>query len=54
MINIIMTLVLLVILGAAIGYIVKNSKKGVKCIGCPYAKGCTNTKPCGSAKNTAK
>lgn len=25
---------------AAIIYLIRQKKKGVKCIGCPYAKGC--------------
>ena len=32
--------ILLVIVGAAIFYIVKAKKKGIKCIGCPAAGQC--------------
>ena len=32
--------VLVLILGAAIGYIVRQKKKGAKCIGCPHAQTC--------------
>ena len=51
MINVIGGLVLAAILAAAITYIVKQRKKGVKCIGCPDA-GCCSPKngscSCGS------
>lgn len=40
MINVIGGLVLAAILAAAITYIVKQRKKGVKCIGCPDAGSC--------------
>ncbi len=33
--------VVLVIVGLAVWYIVKEKKKGTKCIGCPYAKQCS-------------
>ncbi len=38
--NYIIIAVLVVIIGAIIGYLVKKKKQGVKCIGCPYAKQC--------------
>lgn len=38
--NIIILLVVGLILGAAAGYIWKEKKKGVKCVGCPYAQSC--------------
>ncbi len=38
--NIIIVGVLVIIIGAAIYYIRKSRKKGVKCIGCPYAETC--------------
>lgn len=40
MANIIVIAVVLVMIGAAIAYIVKEKKKGVKCIGCPAAAEC--------------
>ena len=40
--NYIIIAVLVVILGAAIGYIVKAKKRGEKCIGCPHAKTCNS------------
>ncbi len=51
MINVIGGLVLAVILTAAITYIVKQRKKGIKCIGCPDAGSCSpknGTCSCGS------
>ena len=40
MVNVLIILALLLIIGVAVAYIVKQKKKGVKCIGCPYAEGC--------------
>jgi len=37
MTDLILILALLLILGAAAGYIWKSKKSGKKCIGCPYA-----------------
>lgn len=39
-INIIIIVTVLAILGAIIAYIVREKKRGSKCIGCPYAKTC--------------
>ncbi len=39
-IDIIITIILLAIIGFAVGYIVKSKKRGEKCIGCPYSKQC--------------
>lgn len=38
--NLIVIAVLLLILGGAIAYIIKEKKKGVRCIGCPAAGKC--------------
>lgn len=40
MINIIVGLVIAAMLAAAVAYIVRAKKKGVKCIGCPAAATC--------------
>lgn len=37
---------LAVIVGGAIAYIVKEKKRGVKCIGCPAAEGCAQASGC--------
>ncbi|MBQ1273129.1 MAG: FeoB-associated Cys-rich membrane protein, partial [Clostridia bacterium] len=33
--------VILLVVGFAVGYIIKEKKKGKKCIGCPYADQCS-------------
>lgn len=33
--------ILLLILGAVVFYLVRQKKKGVKCVGCPHAKQCS-------------
>ncbi len=38
--DLILIVIILLILGAAVVYIVKAKKQGVKCIGCPNAKTC--------------
>lgn len=45
MTDIIVILVIALIIGGAVWYIIKEKKKGKKCIGCPYASSC-NTKRC--------
>ncbi len=45
-VDIIAAIVLVAILGGVITYIVKAKKRGVKCIGCPYAEQCAK-KGCG-------
>lgn len=41
-------LIIAVLAGAAVIYIVKSKKKGIKCMGCPYAENCSkkDTAPC--------
>ena len=40
--NYIIIAVLVVILGSAIGYVIKAKKRGEKCIGCPHSKICNS------------
>lgn len=40
MVDILIILLLLLIIGGAVAYIVKQKKKGVKCIGCPHSGSC--------------
>ena len=40
MADVIVVGVLLIIVGAAVWYIIKSKKSGVKCIGCPAAGNC--------------
>ena len=49
MANLIIGIILLLIIVAAITYIVKEKKRGVKCIGCPAAGQCSR-KNCGGSK----
>lgn len=44
MADIIVTLIIIMILGLSIAYIIKEKKKGVKCIGCPFADSCSKRK----------
>ncbi len=41
MINVIVIIIIAAILGAAVRYIVKEKKRGAKCIGCSAAGSCT-------------
>ena len=48
MTTIITALIIAVIIGLAVFYVIKQKKKGTKCIGCPYADSCNkncNSKP---------
>lgn len=40
--NIIIIAVIALIVAFAVGYIYKEKKKGIKCIGCPYAAECAS------------
>ena len=40
--EIIAIIIIILIIGGASLYIIKSKKKGIKCIGCPYAKQCKN------------
>ncbi len=39
--NIVVIAVIVLIVGLAVAYVIKEKKKGVKCIGCPNAKTCS-------------
>ena len=48
MTDFVISLVLILVVGAAVFYIYKSKKSGKKCIGCPYAESCgKNKKSCG-------
>lgn len=53
MANLVALLCLALCLGAAIRYIVRQKKRGAKCIGCPYGGSCGMKKDggCGGAGN---
>lgn len=42
MANLICVIAVLAVIGAAIAYIVKEKKKGTRCIGCPAAGTCSS------------
>ncbi len=46
MANVIVAVVLLMIVGLAIRYIIKEKKKGAVCIGCPHAGCCSKKGEC--------
>lgn len=48
--NFIVAGLLVIIIGAVVFYLVREKKKGVKCIGCPYAKQCAGK--CGGKCNS--
>lgn len=48
--SIIVIAILILVIGSATAYIIRQKKKGVKCIGCPYAKECKS----GSCKGSPK
>ncbi len=50
MTNLILGAVLIAIIGAAIMYIIKAKKSGVKCIGCPAGGTCSAKNSCGCGK----
>ena len=50
MINVILVLIIVAVVGAAILYIRKEKKRGVRCVGCPDGGMCGgNCSGCGSA-----
>ena len=51
MIDLIIIAIVLVIVGAAIFYIIREKKRGVKCIGCPNGSVCGNKGKCSAQKN---
>lgn len=55
MVDIIVSIILVAIIGAAITYIVRSKKRGEACVGCPCAKECAMRKSgggCGSSCNS--
>ena len=46
MVDFLLVLLLLGIVGAAIFYIIKEKRKGTKCIGCPMAGECKHKSKC--------
>lgn len=54
--DVILILILLLIVGGAILYIRKEKKRGVKCVGCPYAESCASRTNgnCSGGRHTEK
>ncbi len=53
--DIIAAIAIVVIVGLAIGYIVKEKRRGAKCIGCPHSDSCGKSCSCGTrSKDTEK
>ena len=50
MTDLIVIAIVIVIVGSALGYIIRAKKRGVKCIGCPAGGNCTS---CPSSGETA-
>ncbi len=44
--DLIILAVLMIIIGAAVAYIIKEKKRGEKCIGCPNGGTCPNSGKC--------
>ena len=43
--NIIVTFIIILIIGGVIFYIIREKKRGTKCIGCPSGKSCDCSSP---------
>ena len=54
MADFIVIVVLLVVVGAAVMYIRKEKKRGVRCIGCPQAGACAKKQCSGAAEGAGK
>ena len=46
--NIIIIVIVGILLGCSIGYMIKEKKKGVKCLGCPDGGSCGGSCSCGT------
>lgn len=47
MANVIVIILLVISIGLACVYIHRSRKKGINCIGCPYAASCSGKSDCG-------
>ena len=46
-VNYIAIILIVIVIGAAVAYIIKEKKRGKKCVGCPYGSSC-GKKDCSS------
>ena len=53
MLNLLLIVILLGIAGAIVFYLVREKKRGVRCVGCPHAKACAK-KHAGTCGGTEK
>lgn len=42
--NVIVVLIIIFIVASIIWYLIRQKRKGVKCVGCPYAEQCSKDK----------
>lgn len=54
MADFIVIVILLVVVGAAVMYIRKEKKRGVRCIGCPHAGTCAKKQCSGAGEGAGK
>ena len=53
--NVILVGILVLMIGAIVFYLVREKKKGVKCLGCPYARQCGKSAgKCGEGKTNER
>lgn len=52
--DIILAIIILVIISGSIYKIVKEKRKGTKCIGCPYGQTCTDKYNCSTLDKTSE
>lgn len=48
--DLIVVVILVVVIGLSAWYVIKEKKKGTKCIGCPHANVCSSHGSCSSEK----
>ena len=53
-IDIIVIAIICAVVGLAIGFIIKEKRRGKKCVGCPYASSCQSRCGCNSQKQSKK
>lgn len=51
MASVIVAAIILIIIGLAMAYIIKEKKKGIVCIGCPHAGTCASKNKAGNEHN---
>ena len=49
--DLIVVIILVIVIGLSVLYVIKEKKKGTKCIGCPHANTCSSRSACSSGEN---